>query len=635
MFAPAVAAFARVRVARDGRQFRRAWEQNLRADRRPDKPAAVRTYDAAGDTRCVVFDLDCKKPGNRATVLRDCDRLSAWLGEAGCAYFVDESPSGGRHVYVPLDHVRSQSEIAPLLKGLRASGALPTLDAGPMVNLTEGCIRPPGAEHRLGGFQRLVTPLNQAAATLVHRTTPAAWEALLTQLPTAEVTRVDVARLLEAVPAAAELATAAGGPARPLAPYFTTIAITGQYDTDRYGSPSQARAAVVLHAVGRGWTELELRRELDAGHWPGLARLYSDKYGTSYADTALFGRGKHLKGDLGRAIDFIHEHPLHRSLTSAPRPRRGGTDSIDLHLRKWTAALNLALAERRWEPALGYGRELVLVALADAARRTRRREVEHGTRHLSMNAGTVLNPTTVASHLRALRSEDDPFVLLLDSDRGAGADVYELVIPARYADKLPPDPELPAVPRGVHPVFGRLSKPSYRLYTALQAVEGPTSAAELAQAAHMPIRTVWAVLSELSTHQLVTKLGAGLWRLGRRSLDRVARLLGIPARLRDLVTSWRQERDAWRITLGLPARELPWPKAVAWPGGRAPMKTPPRAEPYDRDAELEAAAPPTPDWRTDDGLAEATAIHLLQEVLGAQLLHDTADPGAPPAASAS
>ena len=382
---------------------------------------------------------------------------------------------------MPLDHARSQSEVAPLLKGLRASGALPTLDAGPMVNLTEGCIRPPGAEHRLGGFQRLVTPLNQAAATLVHRTTPAAWEALLTQLPTAEVTRVDLARLLDAVPAAAEVATAAtGGPARPLAPYFTTIAVTGQYDTDRYGSPSQARAAVVLHAVGRGWTELELRRELDAGHWPGLARLYSDKYGTSYSDTALFGRGKHLKGDLGRAIDFIHEHPLHRSLTSAPRPRRGATDSVDLHLRKWTAALNLALAERRWEPALGYGRELVLVALADAARRTRRREVEHGTRHLSMNAGTVLNPSTVASHLRALRTEDDPFVLLLDSDRGAGADVYELVIPARYAGQLPPDPELPAVPRGVHPVFGRLSKPSYRLYTALQAVEGSTSAAELA-----------------------------------------------------------------------------------------------------------------------------------------------------------
>lgn len=637
LFAPAVAAFGRVRVAQDGRQFRRVWERNLVPDRRPTRPAAVRTYDRAGDTRCVVFDLDCKKPGVRATVLRDCERLSGWLAEAGCAFFVDESPSGGRHVYVPLDHKRSQSEIAPLMKSLRASGVLPTLDAGPMVNLTEGCIRPPGAAHRLGGYQRLVTPLNAAAAAATARTTPAAWEALVVQLPPAEVTRVDVARLLEAVPAPAELAasSAGGGPARPLSPYFAAIAVTGQYDTDRYGSPSQARAAVVLHAVGRGWAEQDVRREMDAGRWPGLSRLYTDKYGSSYAGTALYGRGDQVKGDLGRAAEFIAAHPLHRSLTSASRPRRGATESPDLHLRKWAAALYLALAERRWEPALGYGRELVLLALADAARRTRRREVEHGIRHLSMNAGTVLNPSSVASHLRALRIEDDPFILLLDSDRGAGADVYELVIPQQYADRLPPDDELPPVPRGVHPVFGRLSKPAYRLHTALSSLEGTVSAGELAEAAHMPVRTVWAVLAELATHQLVTKLGGGLWRAGRRSLDRVARTLGIPARLRDLVSRWREERDAWRITLGLPARDLPWPKNVAWPGSRAAAMPGPglsRPPPLTREQELAAATPTPPDWHTDLGLEEATAIHLLQTTLGAELLIEQRPP---PAASAS
>jgi hypothetical protein len=416
-----------------------------------------------------------------------------------------------------------------------------------------------------------------------------------------------------------------------LSPYFAQIAVTGQYDTGRYGSPSQARAAVVLHAVGRGWTEPDLRQEMHAGRWPGLSRLYADKYGASYAPTALFGRDQLVKGDLGRAREFIQAHPLHRSLTSAPRPRRGAGKDHDLHVRKWAAALNLALSEGRWDSGLSYGRELVLLALGDAARRVRSAQVEHGTRHLSMNAGTVLNPSTVAAHLRALRGEEDPFVLLIDSERGAGADVYELVIPAQYADRLPPDEQLPPAPRGIHPVFAKLSKASYRLHTALSGIDGPTTAADLAQAAHMPIRTVWAVLTELANHRLVTKLGGGRWKLGRRSLDRVARELGIPARLRDLVAHWRDERDLWRVTLGLPARDLPWPKAVAWPGTR-PAAQPPRPRAAcGRDDELAAVGGGPPDWHTDEGLQEATAIQLIRDAFGGEVIESRP----PPAESAS
>lgn len=81
----------------------------------------------------------------------------------------------------------------------------------------------------------------------MRRTTPAAWLALLTQLPTAELTPVDNMRqLLEVGPAAGQLVP---DRARRLSPYFAQIAVTGQYETGRYGSPSQARAAVVLHAV--------------------------------------------------------------------------------------------------------------------------------------------------------------------------------------------------------------------------------------------------------------------------------------------------------------------------------------------------------------------------------------------------
>jgi hypothetical protein len=553
-------------------------------------------------------------------VLRDSDRLCGWLAEAGCAYLVDESPTGGRHVYVLLDHRRSQAEIAPLLKAIRASGALPTLDAGPMCGLTDGSIRPPGAAHRLGGHQRLLTPLPAALAALNRKTTPAAWQALLRQLPIAEASRVDVRQLLVQVPSARELADI---DPRPLSAYFAAIAVTGQYDTTRYPSPSQARAAVVLHALSRGWAETHLRQRLNAGHWPGLLRLYETKYGSSYARIALFGRHGQLQGDLGRAQAFLAAHPLQKCPTSATRPRTVGRKTIDDQLRTWVAATKLAIADRRWDPAVSYGRELVLLALAEAARKAQSLQVDHGTRHLAMHGGTVLDHTRVASHLRALRTEEDPFILLLDSDRGAGADVYELVVPAAYQDRIAPASELPPIPHGIHPVFSVLPRPAYRLYTSLSAAAGPITAAELAERASMPIRTVWAVLSELAKHNLVKKAAGGTWRVGRRGLDRLARELGIPARLRGLVIQWREQRDLWRITLGLPSRDLPWPRSVAWPGRRPPTRPAPVSEHrLTRDEELAAATPQPPDWRTEEGL-EAATLQVLQDVLGAQLITET------------
>lgn len=626
-FSPAIAAQPVVRISRNWREYREKWERRLDPRHRPEQPAAVRTYDQAGQTRCVVFDLDAKKPGQRGTVLRDCTRIAAWLSEAGCAYFIDESPSGGRHVYVPLDHAREHGEIAPLLKALRSGGFLPTLDPGPMANLTQGCIRPPGATHKSGGHQRLVTELHTAAATLAQRTTRAAWDALTAMLPTEPVTNDDIRATLAAVPEGAR-----PGRPLPLRPYFARMAVTGEYDTARYASPSQARGAIVLHAVGRGWGATDIRTEVEAGRWPGLVRLYEDKY-RSYAATALFGRGEQVHGDIRRAQEHLAANPLRKSLTSAPRPRRGlPAHETRMHLRRWYAAVELALADHRWNSRASYGRENVLTALASAARQVQAVEVEYGARHLSYTGGAVLDWSSVAMHLRALREEEDPFILLVEADRGVGADVYELVIPARYRDRLPPDDELPALPRGIHPVFGQLSLPAYRLWTALNAARRPVKAAEVAEAAHMPVRTAWGILAELEIHHLASRGGGGTWRPGRRSLDRVARDLGVPARLRKLVDTWRLERDAWRIAIGMAPRELPPARNVAWPGRAArPSTTDPitpstvPTEPWTRDRELASIGGGEPDWRTN--LEEATAILLLQQHLGAQVISDRAPPG--------
>ncbi|MEO6701009.1 MAG: hypothetical protein ABI140_10695 [Jatrophihabitantaceae bacterium] len=585
--------------------YRRAWEQKLDPAHRPALPAAVRTYDAAGDTRCVSFDLDCKKKASRATVLRDCERLTGWLAEAGCSFLVDESVSGGRHVYVLLDHALSFAEVAPLARRLRQSGALPSLDPGPLLNMTDGCIRPPGSPHRLGGHQRLITALRQAEAALNRRTSSAAWSAFVAQLPEPAETRLDIDLHAPAAGASLDL-----GPRRPLAETYLAIATTGIYPPERYPSPSEARGAVVLHALCYGWSPADITAEVRAGRWPGLAQLYRARY-SHYREQAL-------AGDIRRAQAHLAENGLQRIHTSAPRSRARGASSTRIHLRRWTAALNLAIEGGRWESQKSYSIELVLLALGDAARRTQTIYPAFGVRHLSMGTGTVVEPSSVAKILKALAGEDDPFVLLIESDRGLDPDVYELRIPDAYLEQLPADHELPPAPIGVHPAFSLLPRTAYRLYTRLEAAGEALTPAELAQAASMPLRTVYATVNELDKAGLLRRRAGRAWTLTRRSLTRYARLNGISTRLNDLVAAWRAERNMLRIAHRLEPVIYPKRSGVAWPGmTRIASRLPGRAAPSE-DEILHAADPPTPDWRID--LEEATAVELLQHRLGAVLL---------------
>lgn len=569
----------------------------------------MRTYDRAGETQCVAFDLDCKKTATRGAVLRDCERLTAWLSEAGCAYLVDESVSGGRHVYVLLDHKLSHSDIAPLARNLRASGALPTLDPGPLVNLTEGCIRPPGAAHRDGGHQRLITPLEHVHRALNRRTSSAAWSAFLAQLPAPVKTR----RTIDLHSPAATTTTDDPGPRRPLAPSYAAMAVTGTYPPDRYPSASEARAAVLLHALCRGWTPQDIDIEVRQGRWSGLSGLYREHYGRRYAHTAL-------AGDLTRAQARLHELPLHRIHTSATRPRGGAGSAARLHLRRWTAALQLAIHAGRWDSQKSYGIELVLTALGDAARRTQTIYPAFGVRHLSMGTGTAVEHSGLAKTLKALAGEADPFLLLIDSDRGVEPDVYELRIPDEYLDQLPAEQDLPPAPIGIHPAFSLLPRPAYRLHTALSTATEPRTPVELATAAHMPLRSVYATLTELERAGLVQRRRHGTWALGRRGLTRFARLNGIAGRLNDLVTKWRKERNGLRVAHGLDEIRYPPRLTVAWPGISQRPTSSPGAALSTPDEILHAADPPRADWTSD---LEQAALDLLRETLGATVI----DPG--------
>jgi len=129
----------------------------------PLTPWAVHLADPAGRFRLLCADLDAKP--SPAAAARDADRLSGLLTRLAMPHLVCESgPTGGRHVWVALADPIPADLIGVLARLLK--GWLPTLDTAPLLNPTTGCVRPPGAPHRLGGTSR---PL---AGTLAALTTP-------------------------------------------------------------------------------------------------------------------------------------------------------------------------------------------------------------------------------------------------------------------------------------------------------------------------------------------------------------------------------------------------------------------------------------------------------------------------------
>ena len=150
--APLLAGTPTMRVSRDGgRNFTRRDSRRL-TGKLPSQPAAVMIYDKQGCAPVVILDLDT----SRGDVEADLLAAATLLAEAGVRWFSDHSPNGGRHLYVPFTEPVPFPEARAVVKAL--ADTFPTLDPLPMLNATEGCIRPPGARHSSGGHQQLDGP---------------------------------------------------------------------------------------------------------------------------------------------------------------------------------------------------------------------------------------------------------------------------------------------------------------------------------------------------------------------------------------------------------------------------------------------------------------------------------------------
>ena len=195
------------------------------------------------------------------------------MRSAGGRVITDESPSGGRHVYVPFGEPVGFHEARDLALALAAR--TPTMDPAPNQNLTDGLIRPPGSVHPSGGHQVLHGSLT-AAHRLASTGNPPAVLTRLRDLLAAELAAVTARHQPPAPPPALDeehLPRPSG--ARELAADYLRIATTGLYDTTRYRSPSEARQAVLDAAVWAGLTLPAVLARIENGTWPGLAAFYT------------------------------------------------------------------------------------------------------------------------------------------------------------------------------------------------------------------------------------------------------------------------------------------------------------------------------------------------------------------------
>ena len=132
----------------------------------PARPAAVMLHGIDGAVRTLCLDLDTSK-ARKTVVDDDAQRLGEILRAAGLAYVEDDSPSGGRHLYVPLQEPLTAAEARQLVEAFGCRAA--SLDPSPHQNIVHGCIRVPGSAHKAGGYQRLITPLTDAYGILTRR----------------------------------------------------------------------------------------------------------------------------------------------------------------------------------------------------------------------------------------------------------------------------------------------------------------------------------------------------------------------------------------------------------------------------------------------------------------------------------
>ena len=287
---------------------------------RPTTPWAVHLADAQGRFHLLCVDLDAKASPESAA--SDADRLSGWLSDHDVAHLVCASgPTGGRHIWIGL----AESIDADLARtfGLLLKNWLPAVDVAPLANPATGCVRPPGAPHRLGGTSRILT-------------------GALSCLTRPSVTADQIGRLIRDLAAHVN----AAGVDIPPQPRTRPVAFDGGAMPYLPGSrrPLSARCQAALDAPLVGDLSATLWRVLcgaAAAHW-------------RYPDIIAL---RHAPG-------LEHTRTIRQGTSRTPRPTIGAASSAAVLRRQWIRAVHAVAVTPA--PHTGPGADATFEGRADA-----------------------------------------------------------------------------------------------------------------------------------------------------------------------------------------------------------------------------------------------------------------------------
>lgn len=550
--APLLASRPRMRLSKDGgKTYRDSGERDL-TDRLPSFPAAVLTCGRDGLVRTICLDLDASR-GGQEQVDADYRRLRQWFSRNDVRWIEDQSPSGGRHLYIPLNFgvpFTDAKEFAQALAKRHLS-----LDAGPHENAQTGAIRVPGSPWKKGGYQKLTMNLNLAYDIGKSRNTWTQWvrltSGLADELAAVRQRRLEPLELLETDEASLPLE----GGKRRLPAFKEDTARTGRYDPTRYATPSEARLGVLASAAAAGWELTDVRRMMHQNIWTGMTAFYS-RYSPA-------NRNETIRKEWRKAVDHVRSFRKkngtknqentnrHKSYTSQPDTHppaltllpQAGTEAEYRFLRSWRSAL--AVYEKSLlgsRPGIGF--RLLLRALGEAATKKGSRFIEFGVRSLAIATGT--HESTVARQLRALVSVETPLIRLAGEAKGARADLYELVIPDNYRELAETKAWKPGKIHALRPVFRELGVVPAFVYETLEQSDSPLIGAEIIRASGLSPRAVAQALEILAAWNLIHRQD-GCWEVvTTTNLAVLAERFGVLESIGAQMKRYRGERAIWQ-----------------------------------------------------------------------------------------
>lgn len=522
--APLIAHTPVIRVSRDGgKTYPHKWVRGLDAEVLPTMPAAVHLHDARGCGHVLTLDLDAS-----GTVEDDYTEIATRLDALGLMWFADLSPSGGRHIYIPLDADLPHSVLSQTARTLATR--YPSIDPGPHYSADTGCIRPPGSVWKRGGHQRLTTPLPDAIGAATIGNPPSLLNRLVEGIEPAplpdvdESVDVDVTAYLPTEP-------------RQVSARIAAIARTGLYDTDRYASPSEARQAIITAAARAGLDRLDVIRRLETGIWPGLAGMYS-RY--AHPRTAL-------NRDWAKAQTWLSQQPRTtvQSSTTSPKVTAGPPKLSLIHEDLRRLETHLAHTEPPATSAATRQRFFLLRALIAAAHQDGSLTVARGCRSLAITSG--LDRTKIPSVLTALCSEAQPLVRQVRPAQGKDAAVYELLPPTTATpDRSPWSRGRPV--QALRPAFRVLGLTAAVVYEALE-LHGELTGRGIAARTGLSPTTVLDMLGLLDAHGLAEasqRRGNTMWTVtSTQALTDAGDRLGATAIVAALIVRFHTERRIW------------------------------------------------------------------------------------------